>query len=277
MLHGRHIVLLERRHRDEFAGLIQRMGGVPIVAPALDEVISLDDYQTFVDGLAGGRFSIAVLLSGAGLTALLREADRRGQLRPALDALRASVLVSRGAKPLQALAPYRLKAKVTTASPHTTGELLRALATLAVTDRGVVLVHSGERNAQVADSLRARGARLTEVFPYERAPAGDSGPVTQVVSAVIVRRVDAILFTNRAQCRHLFEVAAGMRQLHSFTASLTQDVVVGAVGPVCARALERAGVTPDVVPPAANMPALLQAVARYFESELAGQGSRGAL
>jgi uroporphyrinogen-III synthase len=144
--------------------------------------------------------------------------------------------------------------------------LQRALAGIDVADRGVVLVHSGDRNATVADTLRARGARLVEVFPYQRMLPDDVTPVAQLVREVIARRIDVMLFTNQSQCRHLFEVAREMSQVQGLTLGLQRDIVVGAVGPVCARALERAGVTPDVVPTSASMPALLAAVARYFEA-----------
>jgi hypothetical protein len=46
--------------------------------------------------------------------------------------------------------------------------------------------------------------------------------------------------------------------------ALTTDVVVGAVGPVCASALRDGGVIPDVLPAAANSASLVAAVADYF-------------
>jgi uroporphyrinogen-III synthase len=232
----------------------------------MDEVVSHSDFHAFMDGLVGRRFSIAIFLSGIGASTLLEEADRRGRLQVALAALRELTIACRGAKPVATLARYGLKAKVTTARPHTTGELQRALACIDVAERGVVLVHSGDRNAAVADGLRARAARLVEVFPYDRILPDDLGPVTRVVRDVIAHRIDAMLFTNQAQCQHLFEVAREMSQTEGLALSLNRHVVVGAVGPVCARALQRAGVTPDVVPSAATIPSLVNAVARYFDS-----------
>lgn len=129
-----------------------------------------------------------------------------------------------------------------------------------------MLVHYGERNRAVADMLRSRGARLKEVCPYEFMLPDDLAPITGVVRDVLAHRVDAVLFTNRVQCRHLFQVAAEMSQAEGLAMTLNQDVVVGAVGPVCARALTKAGVTPNVVPNASNMPSLIQAVAKFFET-----------
>ena len=47
---------------------------------------------------------------------------------------------------------------------------------------------------------------------------------------------------------------------------------MGAVGPVCAERLNQLGVTPDVIPASPNMPALIAAVAEYFELTQ-GEGS----
>lgn len=265
-LNGRRIALLERRHGGEFAALVERFGGVAVSAPAIEEVVSHDDFLAFMDGLVGRRFSLAIFLNGVGLTTLLAEAARRGRLHDALHALRGLTIACRGGKPLATLKQYGLKAKITTARPHTTGELLDALAGLDVGDRGVVLVHSGERNTAVVSELKTRGARLVEVFPYERMLPDDRGPITRVVRDVIAHRIDAMLFTNQNQCVHLFEVAREMCQTEGLALSLNRHVVVGAVGPVCARALQRAGVTPDVIPTSPSMPSLVQAVARYFDA-----------
>src|SRR6185436_13106061 len=59
-LDGRKIALLESRNSHEIAALVQRLGGVPIVAPAVDEVVCHDDFHTFMDGLTGRRFSLAI-------------------------------------------------------------------------------------------------------------------------------------------------------------------------------------------------------------------------
>jgi uroporphyrinogen-III synthase len=265
-LRGRTIALLENRRSREFASLVHELGGVAVSAPAVDEVACYDDFNSFFDGLARRRFSIAVLLSGASTSTLLDEADRRGCLAEIVRALREVTIACRGQKPADALKPYGLRPQITTARPHTTSELLRALSTVDVANRGIVLVHTGHRNRCVADDLRARGGRLTEVCPYESALPADPQPIADVVRYAIADRLDAVLFTNRVQCTHLFRVAADMNQAEGLALCLNRRVVVGAVGPVCADALRDAGVIPDVVPTAPSMPSLVQAVASYFET-----------
>jgi uroporphyrinogen-III synthase len=264
-LSGRRIALLESRLSHEIATLVHRLGGVPITAPAMDEVPCHNDFNVFIDGLAGRRFSLAIFLTGTGTLTLLGEAHRRGRLNEALAALRQTTIACRGAKPLAALKRHGLRAQITTGRPHTSRELMSALATVDVKDRGVVLVHYGERNVEIAESLRSRGARLDEVCPYEWTLPEDLGPITAVVRDAIAHRLDAVLFTSQVQCRHLFQVAAEMGQLEGLALSLNRDIVVGAVGPVCASALKKVGVTPDVIPASPNMPSLITAVADYFE------------
>jgi len=266
-LAGRRIALLEYRYRDELAALVERLGGVPISAPAVGEIACHDDLRTFVNGLTDRRFSIAVFLSGAGAAMLLAEAERRGRRMEVVSALRQVTIASRGAKPVATLKRHGLRAQITTAAPHTTREIIGALASIDVADRGIVLVHTGVRNAAVADHLVARGARLKEVSPYACALPEDVAPIAAVVRDAIARRIDAVLFTSQAQCRNLFQVASDMSRAQGLALSLNQHVVVGAVGPVCASALEQIGVAPDVVPTSPSMPALLNAVAAYFDPE----------
>lgn len=253
--------------------MVRRLGGTPISAPSVRELPRRDDFGTFIDGVTGGRFSVAIFLTGAGVNVLLLEADRQGRLQEALDALGRMTLACRGPKPLAALKGRGLTARVTTAKPHTTRELLEALESVDLINRAVLLVHYGERSLAVADALRARGARLEEVCPYVWALPEDVEPLKKVVDDAVAGRIDAVVLTSKIQCQHLFQIAAEMNLAHDLRRALNAEVVVAAIGPVCAEALRLLGVTPDVTPGAANMASLLAAVADYFD--LTGHEERG--
>jgi uroporphyrinogen-III synthase len=259
------IALLESRHGAELATLVRRLGGEPVNAPTVDEVPSHNDFSTFLDGLTERRFSLAIFQTGSGIRTLLAEAERRRRLVHVTDALRQTTIACRGAKPLGILRQHGLRAHVTTEKPHTTRELLRALSHQDVADRGVLLVHYGERNIEVAHALRDRGARLEEVCPYEWALPQDLEPISGVVRDIVAQRIDAVLFTSQIQCRHLVQVASDMGLQESLTRGLRNDIVVGAIGPVCAARLRELGVTPDVMPALPNMAALITALGDYFD------------
>ena len=78
-------------------------------------------------------------------------------------------------------------------------------------------------------------------------------------------QVDAIAFTNRIQSRHLFRVAEELGLASRLADALNGDVLVAAVGPVCAEALQSVGVAPDIIPARARMDAMIAALAEYVE------------
>ena len=85
-----------------------------------------------------------------------------------------------------------------------------------------------------------------------------------VVRAVVSNELDALLFTSQIQCRHLLQIADGMGVRSELIDALRRDIVVAAIGPVCASALREAGIVPDVMPDMPNSPSLVRAVADYF-------------
>jgi uroporphyrinogen-III synthase len=174
-------------------------------------------------------------------------------------------LACRGPKPIAALKRYGLRPSVTTEKPHTSRELLQALTAADLAHASVLLVHYGERNDAIADALRARGARVDEVCPYVWAMPENIAPVTTLVDETIAGRIDAVLFTSQVQARHFFQIAGETGKADDLRSVLSADVVVAAIGPVCADALRQLGVTADVMPAAGNMASLVTAVADYFE------------
>jgi len=264
-LADRRIGLLESRLSADIATLVTRLGGIPVAAPSVREVARPDDVEAFVDGAIERRFAVAIFQTGVGAAALFREAERRGRLREVLDGLGAATVACRGPKPLAVLRRNGVTVHVTTDKPHTTHELLQALTSVEVSGVGALLVHYGERNVTLAEALLARGAKLVEVCPYAWALPEDVSPLESIVRDAVDRHLDAMLFTNQVQCRHLFQIADWMELASPLAASLNADIVVGAVGPVAASALRAAGVTPDVIPASPNMASLITAVADYFE------------
>jgi uroporphyrinogen-III synthase len=263
-LHGARVGLLESRLSAELAELVRRMGGIPVPAPSVREVPREEETAAFVDRLASGRFNLVIFQTGVGAAALLREAERRHRLPEVISALRAATIVCRGPKPTAVARRYGLEPQIVPQKPFTTKEVLEALAPVDLTDRPVALVHYGERNASLADALVARGARLDEACPYEWALPEDVEPLRAIVRDP-VSTLDAIAFTSQIQVRNLFAVAAALERAPALAAALSNDIIVAAVGPVCADALKQVGVTPDVQPADPKMGPLLTALADYIE------------
>jgi uroporphyrinogen-III synthase len=264
-LEGRKVALLEARMGEEAAALVRKFGGTPYRVPAVREVLQDQEAGPFINALVSGSLSTVVFLTGAGVTALLGEATRRGRREAALVGLRLAQIVCRGPKPVAVLRREQVPVHVTAAEPYTTKELLEALAPIDLDGQTVALVHYGEPNAVFAAALSARGARLEELSLYEWKMPEDVEPLKQLVRELIDGQVDAIAFTTQIQCRHLFRVAAELGLCDRLARALNADAVVAAVGPVCANVLQIFGVRPDVVPARPKMGPMIAALAEYFQ------------
>jgi uroporphyrinogen-III synthase len=263
---GRAIAILEGRKTSEIAAMVERLGGVVVAAPAVREVPSgaPDAHRTTIDRVIAGAFSMVVILTGAGATALFAEADRAGVLPALLDAMGRIPIACRGPKPLAVLHKHGLTPSIVTTKPHTTNDLLEALDEVDMSGQRVMLLHYGEKNVVIGETLATRGAIIEDVHLYEWELPENVGPLEDLVRRLLDRSVDAVLFTSQIQFRFLAQVAHGMGEGDALIRALTTDVVVGAVGPVCASALRAGGVIPDVLPAAANSGSLVAAVADYF-------------
>jgi uroporphyrinogen-III synthase len=262
---GRTIALLESRRSGELAAMVRRLDGVPICAPAVRERPSDVDAGPIIGRLIAGEFPIAIVLTGAGVSTLLAEAERRQSLDDVRQALSRTTLVCRGPKPLTVLKQHGLTASVVTTRPHTTRELLDALRDVAVAGVPVMLLHYGERNEPFAGALRARGALVEDVCLYEWALPDSVDRLRDLVDRTIGGSVDAMLFTSQIQFRFLHQVAAEMGAAEALTTALQDQVVVGAIGPVCAEALRDGGIVADVLPASSHSAALVGTLADYFE------------
>src|SRR5262249_28600656 len=110
-----------------------------------------------------------------------------------------------------------------------------------------------------------RGARPEAWSIYESTMPEDLEPLKALVGDLIASRLDAIAFSNRIQCRHLFQVARDLDLATALTDALNTTVIVAAVGPVCSEALEALGVAADVIPARPKLESMIDALAEYVE------------
>ena len=262
-LEGQRIALLESRKAADIAHMVQRLGGTPICAPSVREVLREGDFTPLLARLSDRGFDLVVALTAAASDALFAEADRHGALDGVITALKQTTLACRGPKPMLSLKRRGLTAQVVTEKPHTIDELLDALATIDVRGARVLMLHYGEHSDVLSTALIDRGAHVEDLCLYDWALPEDLGPLETLVTDTLAGRIDVMLFTSQIQLRHLMQVAGAMQLDVPLTHALRDDVIVGAVGPVCSRALRASGIVPDVMPHSPNGPSLIQAVADY--------------
>jgi uroporphyrinogen-III synthase len=270
-LSGARIGILEGRMTSELARLVERHGGVPVLAPALREVKTDagEPVATLVQELAAGRVDIVIFMTGVGAAALFAEAERQGKLDDLVGALQHTTNVTRGQKPWRPMKERGVPISVSAPSPYTTDELLATLADVPMQGKGVALLHYGERSEPAAQAVRDAGGNVLELCLYEWQLPDDTTPIESLIREVIAGQITAVLVTSKVQARHLMEVAERIGLADELVESLNTTTVVGAVGPTSAQELLYCGIEPRVVPDNPKMGPLIVALGEHLRSSRA--------
>jgi len=266
-LTGKNIALLEARLSSELAKLVARHGGNAFAFPALREA-TIDAgpaVAELIAALAAGRIDFIVLQTGVGLAALITEAEKLERREELLSALDRVTKVCRGPKPTAVLARLGLKPEVSAVEPYTTAEVLAAMAEYELNDRCVAVLHYGERNTVLTESLIALGARLEELCLYEWQLPEDTEPLKQLIAQLDQGAFAAVVFTSQIQARHLFQVAVECDRESELLQALRHKTVVASIGPTCSAALRALGVAPQVEPEHPKMGPLVAELAKQMQ------------
>src|ERR1700677_540148 len=239
------VAILETRAGAHLAELVTRRGGVPLLAPALEEVPDIDP-QAVQALLAQWRvqpFGICIFQTGVGTRALFAATDAANLSAELQDRLAASTVVVRGPKPVGELNARGVRIDIKAASPFTTEMVLAALAEVPVAGTSVLVQRYGESNEALAAALRSRGAKMQEIATYRWALPADTQPLSKLLEALSGGGVDAVVFTSAVQIHNLYSMAEKAGSAADLANNLNRSLVAS-IGPVCSRALRRYGIEP---------------------------------
>ena len=247
---GLRVAAFESRMAEEMRRLIERYGGQPLVAPAMQEVPLQDNREVLLFGeqLLAGRLDMVILLTGIGTRVMIDVLLTRYRSEQLTSALRRTVLVVRGPKPKAVLREFDLTPSIDVPEPNTWRDIIEALdrekpaagLRIAVQEYGVI-------NAELIESLQDRGAQVIRVPVYRWTLPDDLTPLQNVLDAILGGRVDVLLVTNAVQIDHAWQVLAQSSRLDQFHRTLC-NMMVGSIGPTATERLRSYGVPVDLEP-----------------------------
>jgi len=264
---GLHVVAFESRLATEMAALISKLGGVPLVAPAVREAPLEENPAafSFAEQLFAGHLDALVCMTGVGTRRLVEVLETRYPREQIVQALSEITVVARGPKPVKVLRELQVPVTITVPEPNTWREILQELDE---SPRGFTLEASrvavqeyGLPNELFIQGLQERGAEVLRVPVYRWSLPEDPGPLRKAIEAIVQGSARVVLFTNSAQVGHVLQVASDMGVTEKFLEALRNSVVCS-VGPTCSEALLSAGIAVDVEPEHPKMGPLVQQAAR---------------
>ena len=252
----------------EMGSLVERHGGVPYPAPAMQELYLKDsaEVQQLVVDICAGRIDAVVLLTGVGTQALIEVADGMDQQDELIQALDRMTVIARSPKPARVLRRYEIHIDVMPPEPYTSQDLMRAIETLDLEGKDLAVQHYGGPNSFLINSLKERGARVREVTLYTWGLPEDDSPVLRMIDALSAGEIDAVAFTSQPQVGNLVTIAGKAGKEQCLRDSLAGPVLLASVGPVCSRRLREAGFGVNLEPEHPHMGSLVVAIAEHFEA-----------
>lgn len=239
------VAILETRTGAHLGELIARRGGVPMLAPALEEVPDVDP-DAVAAMLAQWRiapFKMVIFQTGVGTRALFQATDAVDLTGELLQWLASSVVVVRGPKPVGELNARAVRIDIRAATPFTTDTILAGVSDVPVSGARVLVQRYGAANQQLRAALEERGAEVHEIATYRWALPADTRPLNELLQALTRSAVDAVVFTSAVQIHNLYQVAQRAGQAAELAGQLNR-LVIASIGPVCSRALREHGVNP---------------------------------
>ncbi|MGH9237114.1 MAG: uroporphyrinogen-III synthase [Vicinamibacterales bacterium] len=249
---GLRVLVLESRRARELGLIVTSYGGEPLVAPSMREVPIESNAEAvrFIDDLIAGEFDVVILLTGVGSRVLLDIVQRvQGTRKRLIEALKDTVVVCRGPKPLAVMREIDVPVFLTAPEPNTWRELLAALderkSELSLDGLNVAVQEYGASNPDLLAGLESRGARVTPVPVYQWALPDDVEPLRKAARAVADGALDVVLFTTATQAVHLMKVAEELGLADRVLAGLRR-MVVGSIGPTTSEELRQRGIPIDL-------------------------------
>ena len=269
---GLRVGALESRMAPEMERLIARHGGIPVVAPSMQEIPLSDHPQALAFGetLLSSEIDIVVLLTGVGCRTLIDILETRFSSEAIKNALAKTVLVVRGPKPAGVLKALGLNPQIQVAEPNTWKEILQALDTAypeGLTGKSVAVQEYGVSNPELLEGLRKRGAHVTPVPVYRWTLPDDRGPLQQLLQKILKGEIPVLLVTNAVQVDHMIKVLEDHSRIPHLQSALSH-MMVASIGQLASDRLRQHGFPVDLEPSHPKMGILVKETSQHAHTIL---------
>jgi uroporphyrinogen-III synthase len=275
--HGLRVLSFESRMSVDMARLIQRHAGQPLVVPALREIpIPLQDNGAvfrFGVKLILQQLDILILMTGVGTKALFDVLQTRYPMAEIIEALKKTIIVTRGPKPLAVLKTMGVEANITVPEPNTWQDVIATLDYYRpVQGLKIAIQEYGISKPEMVEDLKKRGAEVFPVPVYRWALPENTDALKAAVEAIVEGKIDVLLVTNAAQIDHVMQLVDQEGKADLFREAC-KKLVVASIGPTASEGLKHHDLPVDFEPSHPKMGVLVKETASAAGSLL--QTKRG--
>jgi uroporphyrinogen III methyltransferase/synthase len=241
----------------EFTDLLAAYGAEVVECPTI-QILPPDSWDPLDAALQRLQtYDWLVLTSANGVRPFMERLHAQGKDGRALAGLRICCIGPRTAEQVRG---YGLTPDVIPADYQAEG-VIEALTATNLHGRRILIARAKAAREILPEELRARGAEVDVVPVYQTVlPTVD---VQSLKDQLQAGAIDIVTFTSSSTVRNFCDLFKTREELHRLTGTL----VIACIGPVTAQTAREYGLTVTVMPPENTIPALTEAVARFFVRE----------
>jgi uroporphyrinogen III methyltransferase / synthase len=265
-LFGKRIILTRAQEQArEFSRLLAAYGAEPIEFPTI-EIVPPASWQGIDQGIARiADYQWLIFTSVNGVRPFMDRLRVAGKDCRALAHLRICAI---GPRTAHELSQHGVTPDVVPSEYQAEG-VLTALAAHDLRRKRVLLPRAEVAREILPEQLRERGAEVDVIVVYRTvAPVAD---VSLLKRQIEEGKIDVVTFTSSSTVRNFVEMMGGAEQARRLAAQTT----IGCIGPITAGTAEEFGLPATIVPAENTVPALAQAIVRYFSDRARVEVSAG--
>lgn len=259
----RILVTRAQEQAGELSRVLTAYGGDPLECPTI-QVVPPDTWREMDQAIGElGRFHWVVFTSVNGVRAFMERMQQQGLDARALAGQRLCCI---GPRTAEELARHGLRADLVPSEFQAEG-VIAALQACRISGRRVLIPRAEVAREILPEQLRALGAEVCVVTAYRTVlPSVDGQRLKE-----LFRRgeVHVITFTSSSTVRNFVRLFGSREEM----VKLTVGAVVACIGPITAKTAAEEGLVVSVMAERNTVPALAEAVVRFYTEKHAGGSS----
>lgn len=269
-LKGRVIVITRPADQcEEIGKLIREKGGIPYYFPSIETKRMLDfkPIKYFLNELQKDQVAYIIFTAANGIKYLLSAAKDVNQVNELRKGLAQTFVIAVGPSTKDSLEECQIRVDLVPEKFSSEG-LIELLQERNIANKKIRIPRANNGRPLLSKRLHELGADVKEIPVYESGLPKEE-KCYSFYEDIAAGRIDAIIFGSGLSAKNTFLALSKKDSLETIRNFMDNRIIIVAIGPITAAALNEIGIKVDVMPEEATFEKALLALSRYWNDQSA--------
>jgi uroporphyrinogen-III synthase len=269
-LKGRVIVITRPADQcEEIGKLIREKGGIPYYFPSIETKRMLDfkSIKYFLNELQKDQVAYIIFTAANGIKYLLSAAKDVNQVNELRKGLAQTFVIAVGPSTKDSLEECQIRVDLVPEKFSSEG-LIELLQERNIANKKIRIPRANNGRPLLSKRLHELGADVKEIPVYESGLPKEE-KCYSFYEDIAAGRIDAIIFGSGLSAKNTFLALSKKDSLETIRNFMDNRIIIVAIGPITAAALNEIGIKVDVMPEEATFEKALLALSRYWNDQSA--------